>query len=353
MIRILIVDDSATELAILKHIFSSAPDIQVIGSAKNGKEAIELAAQLKPDLITMDILMPVMDGYEAIRHIMRNNPTPIVVISSHLNKNLVSATYEALDAGALSVLEKPLNIHSPNFNIEQKRLIDTVRSMAEIKVIRRRFHLESKSQKNSSTGEIPIKNANFDIVAIGTSVGGPHALKIILSQLPTHFRVPIVIVQHMIPGYIEGFAQWLNENTQLKIKNATDQEILVGGTVYFAPDKYHLTVKLIQGKLVAKLVPGVPVSGFCPSVTVLFQSIAKACGDKAIGVLLTGMGHDGADGLLELKKAHGHTVIQDEKSAVVFGMAGVAQSLGAVDNVVELDKIAQYLINRVGSLNEP
>lgn len=347
MIKILIVDDSATELAILKHIFSSAADIEVVGCAKNGKEAIQFAEQLKPDLITMDLQMPVMDGYEAIRHIMRKNPIPIVVISSKLNRNSMTATYEALDAGALSVLEKPLNINSSNFYIEKKRLIDTVRSMAEIKVIRRRFFRES--QTTILPCEANVKNRHFDIVVIGASVGGPQALKRILTKLPVNFQVPIVIVQHMIPGYMQGFSQWLDDNSLLKIKNATDNEILVGGVVYFAPDKYHLTVKSIQGNLMAKLVKGKPISGFCPSVTVLMQSVAKTCGDRAIGVLLTGMGHDGADGLLEMKKAHSHTIIQDEKSAVVFGMAGVAQSLGAVDNTVELEKIAPYLTQRINS----
>ncbi len=347
MIRILIVDDSLTELIILKHIFSSAKDIQVVGTAKNGKEAIQLAEQLKPDLITMDILMPVMDGYEAIRHIMRSNPTPIVVISSKLNKNTMMATYEALDAGALSVMEKPLNINSDNFPSEKKRLIDTVRSMSEIKVIRRRFHQKPRTQEKPQPSQIEnkIANRNFTIVAIGTSVGGPRALKIILSKMPADFPVPIVIVQHMIPGYIEGFSQWLNENTSLHIKNVVDHEILKAGTVYFAPDKQHLTVKSVHGQLVARLIISEPVAGFCPSATVLLKSIAKTCGDQAIGVLLTGMGFDGAEGLLELKKAHGHTIIQDEKSAVVFGMAGVAQSLGAVDNVVELEQISQYLID--------
>lgn len=345
MIKLLIVDDSPTELALLDYIFSSSPDIQIVGTAKNGKEAIELAEKLKPDLITMDILMPEMDGYGAIRHIMRHNPTPIVVISSKFNKNSVAGSYEALDIGALSVLEKPRDITSPQFDIEKKNLIDTVRSMAEIKVIRRRFFSEPKIRTVSTPTEVSSKNKKFEIVAIGTSVGGPHALKIILQKLPVDFRVPIVIVQHMIPGYIEGFSHWLNENTSLKIKNAEDHEILMGGTVYFAPDKTHLTVKSIQGKLVARLVNGDTVSGFCPSATVLFESIAKTCGDKAIGVLLTGMGSDGADGLLELKKSHSHTIIQDEKSAVVFGMAGVAQSIGAVDTVVELEQMASYLID--------
>lgn len=345
MIKLLIVDDSPTELTLLKHIFSESSDIEIVGTAKNGKEAIELAATLEPDLITMDILMPVMDGYEAIRHIMRHNPVPIVVISSKFNKNSISGSYEALDAGALSVLEKPQNINSPDFNMIKKRMIDTVRSMAEIKVIRRRFFSEHKHQNLTISTELNLKNKKFDIVAIGTSVGGPHALKMILKKLPADYRVPIVVVQHMIPGYVEGFTQWLNANTALTIKSAEDQEILKSGTVYFAPDKHHLTVKLINGKLIAKLVSGDPVAGFCPSATVLFQSIAKTCGDKAIGVLLTGMGSDGADGLLELKKSHSHTIIQDEKSAVVFGMAGVAQSIGAVDLVVELDQIAAYLID--------
>jgi len=345
MIKLLIVDDSPTELALLKYIFSSVPDIHIVGTAKNGKEAIELAETLKPDLITMDILMPVMDGYEAIRHIMRHNPIPIVVISSKFNKNSVAASYEALDIGALSVLEKPRDINSPHFDIEKKHLIDTVRSMSEIKVIRRRFFSETKNQPVFLSTEVNSKNKKFEIVAIGASVGGPHALKVILKKLPIDFRVPIVIVQHMIPGYIEGFSQWLNNNTLLKIKGAEDQEILTGGTVYFAPDKSHLTVKSIQGKLVARLVNSGPVSGFCPSVTVLFESIAKSCRDKAVGVLLTGMGSDGADGLLELKKSHSYTIIQDEKSAVVFGMAGVAQSIGAVDSIVELEQMASYLID--------
>lgn len=343
MIKLLIVDDSAVEIAILKLIFSSSADITIVGFAKNGKEAIHLAEQLKPDVITMDLLMPIMDGYEAIRDIMRKNPIPIVVISSKLNKNSMTATYDALDAGALTVLEKPVNINSPNFELEKKRLIDIVRSMAEIKVIRRRFFSEPRPLV-SAVKKTPGKNKQIDIIAIGASVGGPQALKKILATLPNTFQIPIVVVQHMIPGYIEGFSQWLNNNSSLQIKNATENEVLVGGTVYFAPDKYHLTVQSTQGKLVAKLIEGKPVSGFCPSVTVLMQSVAKTCGDRAVGVLLTGMGSDGADGLLELKKVKSHTIIQDEKSAVVFGMAGVAQSLGAVDNIVELEKIASYLL---------
>lgn len=322
--------------------------MQVIACAKNGKEAVEMAARLKPNLITMDIHMPVMDGFDAIRLIMAQCPTPIVVISSRLQDNEIRATCEALDAGALSVLEKPMNVNSPAFSKIKKHMVDTIRNMAEIKVITRRFYKSLPQKSLAFSAPLKeIKNRNYEIIAIGTSVGGPQALKAILTKLPANFPVPVVVVQHMTPGFIEGFTHWLNENTELKIKNAENSELLSNGTVYFAPDNFHLTVKRNQGKLHACLVKEEAVSGFCPSATKLLQSVANVCGKNSIGVLLTGMGSDGAQGLLELKKAHGHTFVQDEKSAVVWGMAGVADSLGAVDRIVELDQMARYLIDLV------
>lgn len=342
MIKILIVDDSETEVAILKSLFSAEEDFEVIACAKNGKEAVELVGVLKPDLITMDIEMPVMDGFEAIRMIMTQHPTPIVVISSKLNDESLSATFQAMEAGALSVLEKPINITMPSFKLEKRKIIDTLRSMAEIKVIKRRFYTKSKKHSPPITHPSLSEN-NYEIVAIGSSVGGPQALKTILEKIPRNFPIPIVIVQHMTQGFINGFAKWLDTNTHLKIKNPTHNEILMKGHVYFAPDGYHMEIARSHQHLIAKLVTGKPISGFCPSITALFQSVAKVCGKNAIGILLTGMGSDGAKGLLELKHAKAHTLIQDKESAVVFGMAGVAQSLGAVDKMVELDQIADYL----------
>lgn len=344
MIKILIVDDSETETAILKQIFGSEPDIEVIGCAKNGKEAVQLTKDLKPDLITMDIHMPVMDGLEATRIIMTQCPTPIVVISSNLQNQELRATYKALEAGALSVLEKPVNIASPQFEPARVRAINMIRSMAEIKVIKKRFSTENVSATSSSTPN----NRSYELLAIGTSIGGPQALKLILSNLPKDFPVPIVIVQHMTNGFISGFSKWLDKHVELHVKDAEDQEVLKAGTVYFAPDNYHLTVQRSKQHLIAALVNSDPVSGFCPSATVLFESVAKTCKKQGIGILLTGMGNDGAQGLLELKQAHGHTLIQDPESAVVFGMAGVAQSLGAVDKVVELSQMAKYLIHITG-----
>lgn len=342
MINILIVDDSETETLLLKELFEAEKDMRVIGYAKNGEEAVKLNTKLKPDIITMDIIMPVMNGVEATRLIMSQNPVPIVIISSAANEELVKTTFSALDAGAVSVLEKPENITSALFEHQRKRIIDTVRNMSQIKVIKRRFHVTSK--KSPPVLPSKIMPDYIEIIAIGVSVGGPQALKTICSRLPPQFPIPIVIVQHMTQGFITGFTHWLDKNCDLTVKLAENNETLSNGTIYFAPDSYHLKIRRVQGKLTSILVKSPPVSGFCPSATVLLQSVAEVSRQHALGILLTGMGSDGAEGLLELKMAKGHTIIQDKESAVVFGMAGVAQSLNAVDKIIPLDKIADYLI---------
>jgi two-component system chemotaxis response regulator CheB len=342
MIKIMIVDDSETEVAILKYLFQSEKDMTVVGVAKNGAEALKLIPNLKPDIITMDIQMPIMNGFETTRRIMAEYPTPVVVISSAVSDPTLNATFLSLEAGALSVLKKPHNINSEYYTDEKKRIVETIRSMAEIKVIRRRFHKTEKKQ--NKVADLKGMHRNYEIVAIGTSVGGPQALRVILEKLPENFPIPIVIVQHMTQGFIYGFAKWLNSNTHLKVKNALDQEVLLSGHVYFAPDHHHLEIRRHKDRLLAHLVTKEPVSGFCPSATVLLQSVAKVCGKNAIGILLTGMGHDGAQGLLELKKAGGLTLIQDKESATVFGMAGTAEALGAVDKIIELDQMAAFLM---------
>ncbi len=344
MIKILIVDDSKVETQLFKHLLESQSDMSVIACAKDGAEAIEMTKRFSPDLITMDLEMPVMDGHTATRIIMSQSPTPIVVVSSKLNEASRDMTYLALEAGAVSVLAKPADGSTKAFEQFCSQFIDTVRSMAEIKVIKRRFDHPMSYIKKSNNRNMIQKSRHFEIVAIGTSIGGPQVLKNIISQLPNSFPVPIVIVQHMTDGFMNGFTQWLNNNCSLTIKNAENDEILKKGFVYFAPDHFHLTIERSNKNLIAKLLRDKPVSGFCPSITVLLKSIAKTCQQNALGVLLTGMGSDGAEGLLELKKAGGHTIIQDKKSCVVFGMGNIAQSIGAVDKVVEIDQMADYIV---------
>jgi two-component system chemotaxis response regulator CheB len=256
----------------------------------------------------------------------------------------MSITFEALEAGALAVLPKPIYDTDESFEKARTKIIDMVRSMSEIHVIKRRFFTKKPPQTVIHKPTVSERHEHsYEMIAIGSSVGGPQALKTIFASLPRDFPLPIVVVQHMTRGFINGFAAWLSNNTSLTVKVAEDREMIKPGFIYFAQDSYHTEVKREQGKLCIHLQSCAPVSGFCPSVTVLFQSVAKVCGGDAIGIILTGMGNDGAQGLLELKKAKAHTLIQDPASAVVFGMAGVAQSLGAVDKVIELINMANYL----------
>jgi len=346
MIKILIVDDSPTEVALLESIFRHEKDLSIVGVAKNGEEAIKKAQTLKPDIITMDIQMPVMNGLQATRAIMSQFPLPIVIVSSAINAESMAITFEALEAGALAVVAKPVNDNKDSYIKATQKIVDMVRSMAEIHVIKRRFFTKPETK-------LPVKPSLkqaehcYELIAIGSSVGGPQALKTIFSALPNDFPIPIVVVQHMTRGFINGFALWLNNNTDMNIKVADDREVLKSGTIYFAQDAHHTQVAREHDKLIVKLKVGSSVSGFCPSATVLFESVAKVCGSNAIGIILTGMGNDGASGLLELKKVNAHTLIQDPNSAIVFGMAGVAQSMGAVDKVIELNHMANYLISIV------
>lgn len=341
MINILIVDDSPTQTLVLTHLFEQEKDMCVIGCAENGRQAVELASHLKPDIITMDINMPVLNGLDAIRQIMTTAPVPIIVISSSANDTNQGTAFKALEAGALSVLDKPKSVSDPNFALSCQRILTAVRSMAEINVVKKRFALVPCDAPVSVKPQFCHKH--YEIVAIGSSVGGPQALKEILSRLPADFSVPIVIVQHMSTGFIQGLAKWLAQHCELKVKCVENHETLTAGTVYFAPDDCHFKVHKIGNKLISLLQQGKPVSGFYPSITVLFNSVAKACEEKALAMLLTGMGSDGSHGLLEVKTHKGHTLIQDEKSCVIFGMAEVAQNLGAADIVMELDNIASYL----------
>lgn len=342
MINILIVDDSPTEVALIEHIINSAHDMAVIGVAKNGQEAIELTKKLKPDLITMDIQMPVMDGLSATRMIMAQNPTPIVVISSLVNDESIHATFHILEAGALTALAKPENMRSPSFAERSKYILDTLRSLADIRVTKKPLR---SAQVLKEEKPAPIKKAAYELIAIGASVGGPMALKTVLAQFPANFPIPIVVVQHMSNGFIKGFAQWLGENINLKVKNATDNERLEKATVYIAPERHHLEIQRTQDSLVCTLTPEDSFCSFCPSITKLFQSAARTLGRNAIGILLTGMSDDGAEGLLELKQAGGHTLIQGPESSIVFGMGAVALSMNAVDQVIELERMASYLLS--------
>jgi len=343
MIRILIADDSMVISLMLKAILNAENDFEVIGLARNGEEAIQMAQKLKPDLITMDIRMPVMDGFEATDEIMSTIPTPIVVVSSSVDAEELRITFRAIEKGALAVIEKPFGSKHPDFEKGRRDMVHTIRAMASVKVVTRDKRTRRiQSLKKRHTEKIIAKP--FEMVAIGCSTGGPQVLREILPSLPANFPSPIVIVQHISRGFMPGLVTWLNSSCSMHVKVAEHEEFLHPGTIYFAPDDKHLLInRCHNAQLATYLSENPPVGQFRPSATPLMQSAAKACGELAIGILLTGMGDDGASGLLTLRQAGGHTLVQDKESSVVYGMPAVALKINAVDKVVDLNEIASYL----------
>jgi len=341
MIKVLVVEDLPVVQEFLVHILNSDPDLRVIGTAKDGEEALEAVKSKKPDVITMDIHMPKMDGFEASQKIMESYPTPIVIVSGSSSAAEVANTFHALEAGALSVIPRPKGIGHPEYETTARELIQTVKLMSEVKVVRRwprSIKQRQASLAPKATTGTPAQEIR--IVAIGASTGGPPALQTILSQLPIGFAVPIVIVQHMASGFIEGFAEWLAQSSGLPIHVAPHGEHLQPGHVYVAPDGFQMGVAVCERVMLTK---SEAENGLRPAVGYLFRSVADVYGRNAIGVLLTGMGKDGAEGLKLMREKGAVTVAQDKQTSVVYGMPKEALELDAAAYVLPPDRIADLL----------
>lgn len=338
MIRVLVADDSATVREYLVYLLGQEPALEVVGAARDGLEAVEQAERLKPDVVLMDVHMPRMNGYEATRQIMERVPTPIVMVSASLSRDEVVMTFEALKAGALMVVDKPGGPDHPNHVETAKRLVEAVKLMAEVKVVRR---WRRQEQVAGVKGVRDQGHAGpFRLVAIGASTGGPPVVAEILRGLPCDLKVPILVVQHIAPGFTEGLSEWLGMSTRLTVKLAETGETIRSGTAYLAPDGSQMGVTP-EGRI--RLMKGSTGETFCPSASYLFQSVAESYGRLAIGILLTGMGRDGADGLKRLRNVGGMTIAQDEESSVVFGMPGEAIRLGAAEYVLSPEQIAETI----------
>ncbi len=345
MIRILVVDDSPLVQAIFTKIFENEPDFELVGVAGDGEEGVAMALDLKPDLITMDIRMPNMNGFEATKIIMEKHPTPIVVVCASVDAPDVAISYKALKAGALTILEKPTALDTYEAEETKRQLITTLKLMAEVKVITRRGTKTRLSglpdrQKEPLVSHKPEKNKR--IFAIGTSTGGPGALREIFCRLPVAFDNSILIVQHISKGFLGGLAIWLSNESKIKVKVAEEGEPLRDGVAYLGPSGFHM--ELDKGRKI-KLTKKPPICGFRPSVTALFNSLAQNYGHDAVGVLLTGMGDDGVKGLKAIKEAGGRTIVQDEESCVVFGMPYEAIKMGVADKVATLQEIPFIMMN--------
>lgn len=340
----LIVEDSQVVRDFLTHIMESDPAIQIVGFAADGLTALEAVSSKRPDIITMDINMPKMNGLEATRQIMENYPTPIVIVSGSQDSAEVKTVFSAVDAGAVAIVSRPVGIGHPDFREQADQLVKLVKTMSEVKVIKRRHRARSErissDTQSESTVETSEKSPRVEIVAVGASTGGPIALKVFLSSLPTDFLIPVAIVQHMARGFTEGFSEWLEQATGRPVRIARTNSLAEPGITYIAPEDRHLEVRT-KGRLI--LTDNEPVNGLRPSVAALFASVAEQYGPKSAGVLLTGMGRDGAAELKLMRDRGAVTFAQDQASSVVYGMPGEALRLGSARYVMAPAQIAMTL----------
>ena len=338
-IRVLIVDDSAVSRGLLAHVLTSDPGVEIIASACDGAEALALLAEKKPDVVTMDIHMPGMDGFEVTRKIMETQPLPIVIVSASFNPGDVAKTFRAMEAGALTAVEKPRGPGDPAHAEMARKLIDAVKAMAEVRVVRRwsRARMEAR---NAEPVALPRANADIRLVAIGASTGGPPVLQILLTGLPKPCPVPVVIVQHISAGFVQGLADWLGNTTGMPVRLAQHGEIAAAGIALLAPDGCQMSLggdaRIVCG-------PEPAEHGLRPSASFLFRSVARRFGAQAAGVLLTGMGRDGAEELKLMRDAGAVTFAQDKESSVVHGMPGEAIRLDAATHVGNPERIAAML----------
>ena len=401
-IRVLITDDSIVVREILKDMIQGEPDLEIVGEAANGREAVALAESERPDIITMDVLMPVMNGLEAVEQIMAYTPTPILVFSSALDDKEMDVAFQAIARGALDVLEKPKVPSGDHFDHIRRDFLDKLRMLSRIHVI---SHLRGKKKRPRAqaprpgpgdlTNQIRGPNPNgadfpdrtrqprldsrkttprktppepemaeteFEtpepdkivetpprelikrkVVAVGSSTGGPKALVQIFRRLPAEFPLPILTVQHIAPSFASGLVTWLNRESPLRIVLAEDNTKPEAGAVYISPTGVHM----VMDRGMIRFSEESPVNSCRPSVDVLFFSVAENYGEYSVAVLLTGMGRDGAEGMKAIKDRKGKTLIQDQATSVIFGMPKAALELGAVDAVVPLPRIPEAIMKAI------
>jgi two-component system chemotaxis response regulator CheB len=344
MIRVLVVDDSPTVRQLMVYELDRQKDMQVVGVAENGAVAIRQAQKLKPDVITMDLKMPEVDGLEATREIMCSQAIPVVIVSQFMDQDDKQQCFEALSAGAVAVANKPAGPGHPEYESALAYLLHTIRIMSEVRVITRRRTQPAPARLKPAM-YLPEIARTCRRVLIGASTGGPVALKELFALLKSPFPCPIFVVQHIAKGFLVGFVDWLSKATPHTIEIAEHGILPKNGHIYFAPDDKHMTFAE-NGTI--RLSSGEKEHSLRPSISNLFRSGAQNGAEKTIAVLLTGMGADGAKELKELKDAGAITVAQNEESCVVFGMPGEAVKINAATHILPPDEIAQ-LLNKITS----
>ena len=343
MIKVLIVDDSVFMRKLLSDLFAGEADFSVIDTARNGKDAIDKARRLKPDLITLDVEMPVVDGIKALEIIMSECPTPVVMISSLTQAGAV-ATLRALELGAVDFVAKTAG---PISNVVEIRaeILAKCRAAVRANVVQLAKKQTASTVQGLKQAYLPSGGLTEErIIAIGTSTGGPRALQEVITKIPANIPCGIVIVQHMPPGFTKSLAERLNSLSSVTVKEAEHNDVVRPGLVLIAPGDYHMLLEREGGKVVVKLNQNPPIGGHRPAVDPLLESVARIFGSKAIGVILTGMGHDGTKGIQAIKRQNGQTIAEDQSTAVVFGMPKSAIEAGVVDKVAPITGITAEIL---------
>jgi two-component system chemotaxis response regulator CheB len=337
-----VAEDSLFARSLIVKILETDPRIKVVGMARNGKEAVELVRSLRPDVVTMDIRMPVMDGFQATQIIMAENPTPILVISASVTSEDLKISFNAIQAGALDIIEKPRGNLQSGYERLGAEIVRRVHMVAEIRVFK---HITPRLQERLAWTPPAGRAAGApeQVVAIGASTGGPSALLAILQAATAGFPAPVFVTQHISEGFGRGCAEWLGRNSALEVRVAEDGDRVRAGVVYFTPDKSLLELRGKWELAVRQQRSREERS----SIDIMISSVAEAWRERAVGVLLTGMGSDGVEGLRRVKAGGGRTIAQDERTSVVWGMPRAAVEAGVADQVLPLEEIPQALLRLV------
>ncbi|MCZ6688193.1 MAG: chemotaxis response regulator protein-glutamate methylesterase [Planctomycetota bacterium] len=342
MLRVLIVDDSRMTRKVIRDMLSGDPEIRVVGEAEDGQDALDKVLRLEPSIVTMDIVMPRMNGLEAITHIMAQRPTPILVVTSLADEKEINICFKAIKLGALEVVRTPEIRSKKEFETVRKEMVSKIKLLSRIRVIT--HHLgKRKSRRLTIPPANPADLPSRRVVAIGASTGGPSAITTLLSELPENFPASIVLVQHISEGFSPAFGQWLEKESSMPVKLAEDWEPLQPGIVYISGSDKHIGIR--KGHI--RFSEGAPVNSCRPSIDLLFKSVADEYGPEALGVLLTGMGKDGAEGCKAIQDAGGFTLVQDESTSLVYGMPQAAIALGAATVVLPLAEISERILRLV------
>ena len=350
-IEVLVAEDSAVVRTFLVRLLESDPQIRVVGAVADGRAALEFVSQSKPDVVLMDIHMPRMDGFEATRRIMEAHPVPIVICTATARAKDVVITFQAMEAGAIACIQKPLGLEHGDFEATAAQMLETVKLMSEVKVVRRTGRVRPAPWNPACPGvPVPAPRAavRIRVIGIGASTGGPPVLQTILGGLRKDLPVPVLVVQHIAQGFLAGMAEWLNQTTGLQVHIGSHGTFPLPGHVYLAPDNFHMGAGS-GGEIV--LTREDPENHLRPAVSYLFRTLAQAYGPAAVGVLLTGMGNDGALELKQLRDIGAITIAQDRESSVVHGMPGAAIALGAATHVLPVNQIAAVLAGLASQAN--